>query len=385
MVGCFLTPDKSAEYTYPRTVKEELDRIAEGDYIIDVRDFRTDDKERLLKEIYAMTRRRFKVVRHFLEHEPWDFFMVVEMGIDRIHHGFWRYQDKGHRLYQPGNPYEETIKAYYRYVDGEIGGLLGSLGPDTAVMVVSDHGAKKMDGAICINEWLIQRGYLHLKGSVTKPTSLTVDMIDWGKTRVWGEGGYYGRIFLNVQGREPRGVIQPGEYEAFRERLKEELESLGDEEGRPIGTRVFKPEDVYRSVRNIAPDLMVYFGNLDWRGAGAVGTKAIHIHENDTGPDDANHAEDGIFILKTDPKRAAETGMEPGQRAGGLSVYDVAPTILDLFGMSIPQDMTGRSVLRAGVDRIGSRADRKPEVQGQDYSEEEEEMIRKRLEDLGYL
>ena len=385
MVGSFLTPDKSAEYTYPRMVKEELDRIADGDYIIDVRDFRTDNKDWLLNQIYLMTQRRFKVVNHYLRREPWDFFMFVEMGIDRIHHGFWRYQDKGHRLYQPGSPYENAIKEYYQYVDREIGTLLEALDSDTAVMVVSDHGAKKMHGAICINQWLMEKGYLHLKVSVHEPTRLTSDMIDWEETRVWGEGGYYARIFLNVQGREPQGVIPQGECEAFRDRLKKELESLGDEEGRTIGTRVFKPEDIYRSVENIPPDLIVYFGDLNWRGAGTIGNARVHIYENDTGPDDANHAEDGIFILKTDPRRGAEAGLEAGQKVPGLSLYDVAPTVLDFFGVSIPSDMIGQSILREKAERVAPGQDTESHVQGQDYSEDEEEIIRKRLEDLGYL
>jgi len=385
MVASFLTPDKSAEFTYPPMVKEELDRIADGDYIIDVKDFRTNDKDWLLDQIYLMTRRRLKVVKHFLRREPWDFSMFVEMGIDRIHHGFWRYQDKGHRLYQEGSPYENAIKEYYRYVDGELGDLLKGLDPDTAVMIVSDHGAKRMDGAICINDWLIGKGYLTLKTSVDRQTTLSVDMIDWEKTRVWGEGGYYSRVFLNVQGREPQGVIPQGEYEAFRDHLKEELESLGDEEGRPIGTRVFRPEDVYRSVRNIPPDLIVYFGDLNWRGAGTIGNGKIHIHENDTGPDDANHAEDGILMLKADRARLAEAGLSPGQKVKGLSLYDVAPTILDLFGIAIPSDMIGRSILRAQREKVAPGRDAQPHVQGQDYSEDEEEIIRKRLEDLGYL
>ena len=385
VVSSFLTPDKSAVYTYPPEVKEDLDRIAGGDYIIDVRDFRTNDKERLRDEVYAMTERRFKVANHYLHQEPWDFFMVVEMGTDRIHHGFWRFHDKDHRLYEPGNAYENVIRDYYRYVDREIGRLLEGLDPDTAVMVVSDHGAKKMDGAICVNEWLMEKGYLHLKTPVKAPTRFEPDMIDWDKTRVWGEGGYYARIFLNVAGREPQGLIPQDEYESFRNRLTEEIESLGDETGRPIGTRVFKPEAVYRSIRGIPPDLIVYFGNLDWRGAGTVGHGTIHLHENDTGPDDANHAEKGIFVLRTEPERWARSGLKTGQKVTGLSLYDVTPTILDIFGRPIPSDMIGRSLLRPETEGIGPRDEAGPEAAGQDYTDEEEEIIRKRLEDLGYL
>jgi predicted AlkP superfamily phosphohydrolase/phosphomutase len=311
--------------------------------------------------------------------------MFVEMGIDRIHHGFWRYQDPGHRLYQPNSPYESAIREYYRYVDREIGVLLDHLDSDTALMVVSDHGAKRMEGAICVNEWLIKQGYLHLREAVEKPTALKGEMIDWGKTKVWGEGGYYSRIFLNVEGREPHGTIPQEDYDAFRDRLRDELASLGDEDGRSIGTRVFKPQEIYRSVRNIPPDLIVYFGDLNWRGAGTVGNGRIHIYENDTGPDDANHAEDGIFILKTDPKRYSETGVKPGQTVDDLSLYDVAPTILDHFGISTPPDMVGRSILSARAEEVPAGSEPQGAGKSRDYSEEEEEIIRKRLEDLGYL
>jgi len=48
MTGCFLTPDENSSYTYPAGVKDEINKEV-GEYILDVRIFRTDDKERLLK------------------------------------------------------------------------------------------------------------------------------------------------------------------------------------------------------------------------------------------------------------------------------------------------------------------------------------------------
>ncbi len=385
MIASFLTPDKSAEYTYPPGVKGELDRIADGEYIIDVEDFRTDDKDRLISQVYLMTERRFRVVRHYLLQEPWDFFMFVEMGIDRMQHGFWRFQERKHRLYQPGNPYEKAIKEYYQYVDKEIGFLLGALDSETAVAVVSDHGAKKMEGAICVNEWLMKKGHLRLRLPVDKPTELSPDIIDWGQTRAWGEGGYYSRIFLNVHGREPQGVIPQEEVEPFRDRLKKEIESLGDEDGRPIGTRVFKPEEIYHSVTGVAPDLIVYWGDLNWRGAGTVGQGSVHIYENDAGPDDANHDEEGIFILRPEPGRLAKAGLRAGQEVDGFSVYDISPTVLEILGVSIPPHMIGRSIFRAKEKWRADATNLKPPVFGQNYTEDEEATILKRLEDLGYL
>ncbi len=108
-----------------------------------------------------------------------------------------------------------------------------------------------------------------------------------------------------------------------------------------MDNKVFKPEEIYRAVRNVPPDLIVYFGNLAWRSVGAVGQRQpLYTFENDTGPDDANHAQEGLLILaiKGEALDAAQ-GFCPR-----LQIYDVAPTILDYFGLDIPPDMIGRPI-----------------------------------------
>jgi len=340
LVASFLTPDKSCDYTYPRQVKEELEKVA-GGYMIDVEGFRTENKDWLLEQIYQMTEKRFRAVQHYLQQVEWDFFFFVEMGVDRLHHGFWRFGAPEHRLYEPGNKYEHAIRDYYRYIDGKIGELLELLPPEAVVLVVSDYGAKTMVGGIAVNEWLQEQGYLKLKEQPKEQVRLTSGMIDWSRTLAWGEGGYYSRIFLNVRGREPQGLIPPEQYEAVREELIARLEAIEDENGRNIGTRVFRPEEIYRECRNIPPDLVVYFGNLDWRSVGSVGLGRIHVFENDTGPDDANHAEEGIFIM-TEMKR-----LRAGARLGRevrASIYDVAPTLLRLYGVPVPEGMIGKAL-----------------------------------------
>jgi predicted AlkP superfamily phosphohydrolase/phosphomutase len=335
LVSCFLTPSKDATFTSPPDYKETLERVADGDYLIDVKDFRTSNKDRLLQQLYTMTERRFRVFRHMLQTEEWDFAMMVEMGPDRLHHGFWRYTDKGHRLYEAGNPYEDAIHDYYVYMDDEIGKTIDALPADASVIVVSDHGAKGMRGGICVNEFLIREGLLAVHDYPVEPTALKPAMIDWSKTQAWGEGGYYSRVFLNVEGREPQGTVPAGEYESFRRHLRDKIESIPDENGKPIGTRVFFPEEIYKECRNIPPDLIVHFGNLDWRSAGTIGHRHIHIFENDTGPDDANHAQEGIFIWHQ-PNRGLVG------RGHTVSIYDVAPSILDFYGIAIPDEMVGK-------------------------------------------
>ena len=334
LVSSFLTPNKEVQYTWPDEAKLDLDRIAEGDYIIDVKDFRTDEKDRLLEQIYTMTKRRFMVVRDWVKSKEWDFFIFVEMGGDRIHHAFWRYHDVSHRLYEKGHKYEHAIRDYYRYIDGEIGSVLPLIPEETQTWVVSDHGARTMEGAVCVNEFFMREGLLSLQEIPSEPTKLSTSNIDWAKTSCWGEGGYYSRIFMNVKGREPEGIIDPDRYEEVRDEIKAKIEGLGDDRGNPIGTKVFKPEEVYTEVKNIAPDLIVYFGDLSWRSAGSVGTGAIHIFENDTGPDDANHAQEGMFILKG-------PGVAPGRREG-VSIMDVTPTILSSLDLPLEDGMVGK-------------------------------------------
>lgn len=338
MVSGFMTPSKDVTFTYPEAIKEVLDQAAGGEYVIDVKDFRTDDKDKLLASARQMTTARFRAFRALLKVDDFDFAMMVEMGPDRLHHGFWRFCDPKHRLYEPGNRFETVLHDYYLELDEEIGRTIEVAGAGASVMVVSDHGAKAMDGAICVNEWLQREGYLTLKQQPTERTRLTPDMVDWPKTKVWGEGGYYGRIFLNVQGREPEGCIPPGAYQSVREELKARIEALGDEDGNPIGTRALRPEDVYREINNIAPDLIVYFGDLDWRSAGSVGVGSVHLRENDTGPDDANHQPDGV--LAWDP-----AGAGTPRKAERYEIYDVGPTVLRFFGLEVPDDMIGKSIL----------------------------------------
>ena len=337
MVSCFLTPDtERSQYTYPAELKEEIEGIV-GRYMVDVDNFRTSEKDRLLADLEEMTEKRFRVAEHLLATRPWDLFFMVEMGTDRIHHAFWRFTDPEHRLYEPGNRFEGVMLDYYRALDEKIARLLRFADDDTAVLVVSDHGAKRIDGGICVNEWLRREGYLVLQEEPAEATRLTPDLVDWGRTTAWGEGGYYCRLFLNVAGREPQGTVSQDDYERVRDELKGKLEALGDHEGRPIGTIAHRPEELYPERNGIPPDLLVYFGDLYWRSIGLVGTESVHVFENDTGPDDANHAPEGMYLLA-----GAGVGAGPGEER---ELRDIAPTLLTLLGEPVPADMEGSSLV----------------------------------------
>ena len=209
------------------------------------------------------------------------------------------------------------------------------------MLVVSDHGAKRMEGGIRVNEWLRREGLLQTVGEPNGVSALRDAGVDWSRTTAWGEGGYYGRIFLTSQGREPQGHRGAGGFRAGPRRARRAAGRDPRPGGEPLATRVYKPEEVYEEVNGVAPDLLVYFDDLAWRAVGTIGGEdGIHTFENDTGPDDANHAQDGLLIM-------AGPGVEPGQAESMMSLLDVAPTVLELLGLEPLPSMRGASLLRS--------------------------------------
>jgi predicted AlkP superfamily phosphohydrolase/phosphomutase len=365
-VGCFLTPDTAAnDFTHPASLKAKITELV-GEYPVDVKNFRTDRKDALKDEIFKMSEKQWKVVHWLMKEQEWDYFHYVDIGLDRMHHGFWNYFDEKHLQFQPGNPYQTAIPEYYLWLDEQIGKTLEGLDSDTLVLLVSDHGAQRLDGGIAINEWLIREGLLVLNEYPETLTPFEKLNVNWAETRVWSEGGYYARVFFNVQGREPQGVIPASQYKSFQNEIKGRLEALADNNGHALNSLVFIPSELYQNVRNIAPDLIVHFGGLYWRSIGTVGHNRVHVQENDTGPDACNHAQYGMFVLAA-PNCPLSGNYE------GAHLLDIAPTLLDLAGYAIPESMQGRSLV-AGMEKKSSRG-----------GPADEQVIHDRLAGLGYV
>lgn len=324
MVSGFLAPGTDSEYTYPIGFRKDIYEMV-GEYIIDVKNFRTNDKEWLLKQIISMTKKRFDLFIKTNKKFRFDFSMMVEMGVDRIHHGFWSFMAKDHPRYIQGSPYKKAILDYYKIIDRYIGQIITEFGDSTDIIIVSDHGAKTMKGGFNINQWLMDKGYLTLK-TKDKPDFKNED-IDWERTRAWGSGGYYSRIFLNIEGREPAGIIRESNHKDFLLQLKEELEAVRSPNGDLLGNKGFLPGQIYKKTNNIPPDLILYPADLNYRSIGTVGHGSCFSSENDTGPDDANHAQNGILMYygSDDNKKG---------NIGKWSIYDIAGTIVRHFKIS---------------------------------------------------
>ncbi|MGB8329883.1 MAG: alkaline phosphatase family protein [Polyangiales bacterium] len=334
MVSGFMWPGTGAPWCFPRELEGELTDLF-GPYRADVENFRADDLGRIYGEIVAMTEQHTEIAAHVWSRKKPDFMMMVEIGLDRFHHAFWRYIDPKHPRHEPGNPWEHLGREYYGLLDAQIGRLCNLADEGATVLVVSDHGARAMRGGFCINEWLIQRRYLVLREDPPTSGSLEHALVDWKRTTAWAEGGYYGRVFLNVAGREPDGFVAPDQVRTIVARLRAELQNARDDEGHrvPVSARI--PEQHYRAARGFPPDLMVYFDDLSLRAIGTVGIGRILVSDNDTGPDGCNHDWNGIFVMSggDTPARGYVEGAE---------IYDVTPTILGAFGVPSPPTILGR-------------------------------------------
>jgi len=330
MVSSFLTPTTKSPFTYPKSLKEEIFKVIGGEdkYIIDVYDYRRKDPKQLLEELKAKTEHDFKIIRYLLK-KPWDFFMAVIMSIDRAQHTLWKFFDEEHPRFIEDPELKDGLLELHKQIDEELAKTLELLPKDTAIVIVSDHGAKRMYYRINVNEVLVNEGFLKLKEKPKKVISLREadekGLIDWEKTQAFALGAYIAQVFINVEGREPKGVVKPGEeYERVREEVADVLKKVKGPNGQPLNNIVYMKEDVYEGDKlDVMPDITVYFDNLHYGANEALGHGSVYSLETAKGPDDSNHGEYGMLVV-CDPEGRYRGRLE------GLKMEDLAGIILKL-------------------------------------------------------
>jgi predicted AlkP superfamily phosphohydrolase/phosphomutase len=330
MVSCLL--GESGPTTHPEELAARLEARF-GPHAPDVGEVRMDDPEALLEDLYETTRRRFAIATALWREERPDLAMTVEMGTDRAHHALFHHLDPSHPAHDPSDPLVADARDYYAFVDAQVGQMIEAADDDTAILVVSDHGARAMRGGVCVNEILRREGWLTLKEEPKEPAPLTPSVVDWSKTKAWGEGGYYARVFFNVAGREPEGIVEARTLDREVEALRDVLGA--SDLGAAIRVDAHRPAELYRAVRGVAPELLVFFGDLDYRSLSLVGTEEIVLPRDPRRADSCNHDWDGVLV-------AAGAGVRARGRLDGLSLYDVGPTALSLLGVAVPDGWLGR-------------------------------------------
>jgi len=342
IVSCMLTPGPDAPHTQPPELAAELARF--GPHTPDLDDDGSLDGDAVLEGLHAMSQQHFDVAEHVLAARDPDFLMMVELGTDRLHHALWPAMDPSDPRHDPASPHARGARDYYRYLDARIARLMRAAGDDATLLVVSDHGARSLHGGVRVNELLRRAGWLVLKDAPSQERAFDLADVDWSRTRAWSEGGYYARIFLNIHGREPEGVLEPSRIEDAKTEL-EALLARVEEDGVVIESRIVRPEATYARVNGVAPDLLCFFGDLTHRSLGGVGAPrviaTIDEVERDRGRGGANHDWDGIFVL-------AGPAIDPIGRVEGASILDVAPTCLRLLGLEVPSSMRGVDLRERG-------------------------------------
>lgn len=258
---------------------------------------------------------------------------------DRIQHMFWRYLDErnpAHRREVPAE-HRHAIRALYQKNDALVGEVLRSLTPKDVLMVISDHGFSAFRRGVNLNAWLLREGYLTLKDGCDGSTEWLRD-VDWAKTRAYCLG--LSGMFLNLRGREQSGIVVPGdEAAALKAEIIAKLAGLHDAAEDDIGVReAFDTAVIYDGpYRENAPDLIIGY-NAGYRTSWdcATGMVSGPVFENNTKAWSGDHCIDprlvpGVMFCN---RRVEATG--------DLSIVDIAPTALRLFGIQPPPHMDGR-------------------------------------------
>jgi predicted AlkP superfamily phosphohydrolase/phosphomutase len=430
---------QSERFVYPPEVLEEI-RQKFGRYIIEpgVNGYVVQgDIERAVQSLREEIQQKTDIAQFLLRNKPWDFFMVVFRSLDAAQHGFWKFLDSAGASADPVNArkYGNVILETYQQLDAAIETICGCMDENTSLLIISDHGfGRKHPASNQLNYWLEEHGYLGFKSGaqgvlsprsflkslyrfVSRKTSrrvkerlkrflpslrnrvhshLIYSQIDWTRTRAYSDD-LFPIIRINLRGREPLGIVEPGrEYDDLVTELKQKLTSCLDAaQGVPIVDAVFHRDEIYNGQHTCrAPDLLVRWReDIEIKGIALqkpIGREAAPpVPTEDARYISGDHRLNGVLL-------AAGNGVKKGAQARGAKLLDIAPTVLYVMGLPIPEEMDGNVITTlfepsfldehpvdfAPVPAQKESAENAGRVE---YSEDDEKEIRKKLEDLGYL
>lgn len=356
--------------TWPENLRDEIKNLI-GNYILGVQE--ASNKEKSLRRIYEMDTQRFTLIKHFIQKKKCDYALCVLMGPKLVSNIFYRYSDSEHRYFDPNSRHRNVLQDYYKWIDKNIGEVMKVLDDDTVLLVHSVYGVQRLNGRININEWLIQNGYMTLKYYPSQPSLfniLSTDCVDWSRTKAWAEGSN-GQIFINLKGRESEGIVDHKNYEKLMNKLASEIREIPDENRNSLDIQIFYREELhFGEYSKYGPDMFVNLDKSRWSTNELVGYGKGKIYNfNDTKESFyEGHGFYGYFCL-------AGSSISSKGEIKGISLLNIAPTIMDILKLEIPPEMEKASMLSilkeldvlTSLDRL-----------------KEEKAVRSRLEALGY-
>lgn len=435
MVSGYPTPDAARSFAYPPDWGQRIPPLTEDSTF-----FKSASHEQVLNELIRITRLRTDVSADELRKDDYALFIMVIGATDRAHHDWWKYIDPAHPAYdaQEAAKYGDYILRVYETADDCIGELLDAVDDETTTIVLSDHGGMAHPAYYFnTNAWLrdlgllcpsantsgqrrpwqalmstvkrqyrsrvralpyLERIYRRLPSRLRRFATefdaramMNTDAIDWEHTKAYRFPMYppVEGVMINVARRQPAGCVAPGdEYEALRTRILAEARSVRDPRtGEPVVVEAYRREELYHGDRlETAPDLILVTRDC-YKGGVGVETLVEQVPREVLSKLSGVHRMDGI-ILAQGPHLRHNTTIE------GARIVDVAPTILHLLGLAIPEDMDGKplteifdeaTLAHSAAQYTSARAhgDLASDMAG--YTPEEEETVRIKLEGLGYL
>ena len=310
------------------------DEAVDFDAFLEDARFARESNERLLMET--------------LEDDSWRLLVAVFLFPDRIQHMLYRFADPDHPNHDPelAERYGEGINDAYRDVDRIVGAAMAAAPPDTRFLVVSDHGFHSFRKQFNVNTWLAENGYLRAASDsgerrledLFDPEALFFAGVDWSRTSAFALG--LSGIYLNQVGREPEGVLAPGaEREQLVERLIADLKAFRDPEtGAPVVREAYRREEIYEGpFVEEAPDLILGLEpgyRIGWQSTlGGMPPSSITPNLDNWSGDHCSMEDTAGVLLSNLALR------EPA------ALRDIAPTVLDLLEVSLPEEMDGTSLV----------------------------------------
>ena len=286
------------------------------------------DEAAFLKQAKSIQAEREAMFFSALDHFRSGVAACVFDTTDRVQHMFYRHMGDT-------SLYSKVIEELYCDMDRVVGQTLNYLEKDTALFVLSDHGFCSFRRGINLNAWLHKNGYLVLEGGRTEGGDY-FDGIDWSRTKAYTFG--LSGLYLNLQGRESKGIVPPQEAAALRAELLERLTNLRDDTDGQIAIQaMYDSAKIYSGpYQDAAPDLIVGYApgyRASW--SAAVGKVTNSVFEENDKCWSGDHCVDPSAVpgvLFTNQKWHAKS---PG-------IEDMAPTILHMFGVDPPSWMEGR-------------------------------------------
>lgn len=282
LVSGFVAPNLKRA-SYPEAAYEYLNSSG---YRIDVDASEArESPELLLEDLHLTLEKRREALWHFWRQERWDLFACVFTGTDRLHHFLWRHYQEEDAVYGA------EFKRYYARLDEIVGEFVDGLDRDIALLMLSDHGSCTIRSEVYLNAFLVEQGFTRFKGSEPR----MISDIDPAASRAYCMDP--GRIYLNLEGREPAGVVKQKDAQGVLAELAGLFQDLRDPDtGEAVVDRVIPSGDIYSGpLLHLGPDLIVH-PRPGYDLKGSVAQPSVFFQGHLTGM----HTHDDAFVFISD-------------------------------------------------------------------------------------